>query len=83
MRAGNASFPLSVYISAYFSALACSVISTAVATMPKDLVTLSLLWSFVLLLAPGPAHGDFNSGDCTIDDSPGKEFYGIVPYVNY
>lgn len=78
MRAGIASFPLSVYISACFSALACSVISTAVAIMPKDLVTLSLLWSFILLLAPGPAHGDFNSGDCTIGDAPGKELYSSL-----
>ena len=40
--------------------------------MSKLLVRFSLLWSFVLFLSPGPALGDFESGDCTVDDSPGK-----------
>ena len=45
---------------------------SAVPIMLKQLVTFSLLWGFVLFLAPLPALGNFNSGDCTIGDSPGK-----------
>ena len=40
--------------------------------MPGQLVAFCLLWNFVLFLAPGPAYGDFNSGDCTAEVSPGK-----------
>ena len=40
--------------------------------MPGQLVAFCFLWNFVLFLAPGPAYGDFRSGDCTAEDSPGK-----------
>ena len=49
-----------------------------IAAMQKQLVTISFLWSFVLFLVPGPAHGNFNSGDCAIRDSPGKQLYSSV-----
>ena len=49
--------------------------STVVAAMVKQLITFSLLWSFVLFLAPVPALGNFESGDCTVGDSPGKIVY--------
>ena len=52
----------------YSTQASCS----AVPVMSKQLVTFSFLCSFVLFLAPGPAHGNFNSGDCTIGDSPGR-----------
>lgn len=38
----------------------------------KQLVAFSLLWTFVPFLAPVPALGNFDSGDCTVGDSPGK-----------
>ena len=44
--------------------------------MAKQLVS---LWSFVLLLAPAPAVGDYNS-NCTVGDSPGK---AMQLYNNY
>ena len=40
--------------------------------MSKLLIRFSLLWNLVLFLAPVPTLGNFDSGDCTIDDSPGK-----------
>ena len=40
--------------------------------MSKLLMRFSLLWSFLLFLAPVPTLGNFDSGDCTVDDSPGK-----------
>ena len=40
--------------------------------MPGQLVAFCLLWNFVLFLAPGPAYGNFESGDCTAEDSAGK-----------
>ena len=40
--------------------------------MSKLLIRFSLLWSFLLFLAPVPTLGNFDSGDCTVDDSPGK-----------
>ena len=43
--------------------------------MEKQLVAFSLLWSFVLFLAPVPALGNFDSEDCTVGDSPGKIVY--------
>ena len=46
--------------------------------MVKQLVAFSLLWSFVLFLAPVPAFGNFDSGDCTVGDSPGKSTSNIV-----
>ena len=36
------------------------------------MIRFSLLWSFLLFLAPVPTLGNFDSGDCTVDDSPGK-----------
>ena len=40
--------------------------------MLGQLVAFCLLWNFVLFLAPGPAYGNFESGGCTVEDSPGK-----------
>ena len=40
--------------------------------MPGQLVAFCLLWNFVLFFTPGPAYGDFSSGNCTAQDSPGK-----------
>ena len=43
------------------------------AAMSKQLVTLVLLWIFVLFRTPVPAVGDLNSGTrCTVQDSPRK-----------
>ena len=41
---------------------------------------LVFLWSFVLLLAPAPAVGNFDS-NCTVGDSPGKANCTIIIYV--
>ena len=46
--------------------------SSAVVIMPKKLIVFSLFWNFVLFLAPGPAHSNYDSGDCTADNSTGK-----------
>ena len=81
MRAGSP-FPLSVYINTplWGNSMQQPVRYPPqfIAAMQKQLVTISLLWSFVLFLAPGPAHGNFNSGDCAIGDSPGKQLYSSV-----
>ena len=41
--------------------------------MSKLLIRFSLLWSLVLFLAPVPALGNFDSEDCTVDNSTGKK----------
>ena len=43
---------------------------TTAIVMLKLLVRYCLFWSLVLFLAPVPALGNFDSGDCTVDNSP-------------
>ena len=46
--------------------------------MPWQLVAFCLLWNFVLFLAPGPAYANFESGDCTVEDSLGKTVFAHI-----
>ena len=50
----------------------CMDLTSETRAMSKLLVGFSLFWSLVLFLAPVPTLGDFDSGNCTVDDSPGK-----------